>query len=187
VLPDGQTFDVVANCEVDVKYDAVDEYYRLNVYETTVNIARACVQNNIKVFVHCGSAFDYEGLHKEPRAETAPLGAHSSLSKYRILVEKELQRMEGLRVVVLRLAALYGPLSTGSVVAALLVVYLVHRADFVLPVALDSGLPRHNVHTVDAAKAVLHLADWYTTNAKSGVEVFNVANLSSISKCLYAS
>jgi hypothetical protein len=59
----------------------------------------------------------------------------------------------------------------------LLTVYLGWRADVETPVPFDPDLPRHTAHTVDVARAMLHLTDWYMANGKHGVEIFNIADL----------
>jgi nucleoside-diphosphate-sugar epimerase len=111
--------------------------------------------------------------------ETDPLEARSALTKYRVQGDTELQEMQGLNVVIVRHAFLYGPQAAAELGKTLMVGYLVQRADTLLPIAMDPTIDRNTVHTVDVARAMLHLSEWYITHNKQGAHVFNVADLSS--------
>jgi nucleoside-diphosphate-sugar epimerase len=174
---------MVFNCAVaGTKLDQAEEYYKSYVYNRDTYIAEQCVQRNIGVYVHEGSGLDYKlkPVYTERSVETDELEGLSALSSMRVMTDKALRAMPGLNGVLARLAAVYGPCEMGRFTGTLLICYLAWRGNFTLPIVIPPDVPRHVIHTVDAARAMLFLAEWYLRENKSGVEVFNVSDKSDL-------
>jgi dTDP-4-dehydrorhamnose reductase len=161
---------------VDTKPDSVDEYYRLNLYQVAMNIAHEATSRGV-VLVHLSHAMDYavKGDFERCTEEDA-LAPATAVGKYRVQADKDMQALPGLKMVLIRSGLLYGAAEQGSSTRGLLYAYLGMRAGIPMPSAFDPKISNNTLHTVDAARAMLHLAEWYTNNKRSGVEVFNVSD-----------
>merc|ERR1711977_218537 len=103
-----EPFDIIFNLAAETKYGQTDEVYEEKVFRLSEKVAKAAVEFGCKKFIEVSTAQVYaEG--KKPSKEDAKLNPWTSLAKYKLKAEQSLKAMDGLPLVIVRPAIVYGP------------------------------------------------------------------------------
>lgn len=86
----------------------------------------------------------------------------TKIAKAQLAAEEALSKIEGLNLVVLRFANVYGPYTTGFLSTALCMARVYQDIGKEMKWLWDAGLMTNTVHVEDAVRALWHAADWYT-------------------------
>ncbi|KAF8245908.1 NAD(P)-binding protein [Wilcoxina mikolae CBS 423.85] len=105
---DGSSWDYVFNCGGDNRFSQDDEIYKQRSLQLSVTAAKEATKRGVKCWVELSSGAVYKA-EREPRKESDKLKPWVRLAKYKLEAEKELEKIEGLNLVILRLANVYGP------------------------------------------------------------------------------
>ncbi|KAH8554855.1 hypothetical protein BGW37DRAFT_481379 [Umbelopsis sp. PMI_123] len=176
---DGSEFDYVFNFAAETKYSQVPEVYRERIYNLSVNCAKEAAKRKIKVFVEISTSEVYEST-KAAATEDAPLKPWTLIAKQKVEVCKTLQGIEGLNLVIVRPAVIYGPGATAGITTRLVTGRVYKKLDEEMKLLWNKDLKLNTVHIHDVVRACWHLAKWYDVNGitprKDRKIVFNLAD-----------
>ncbi|KZF25964.1 NAD(P)-binding protein [Xylona heveae TC161] len=158
--PDGKQFDYVFNCGGETRYSQDDEVYRLRTYNLSVEIGKEAARRNVKCFVELSLGSVYKS-ESSPRKETDKTKPWKRVAKWKLSAEEELQKIEGLNLVILRLAYVYGDYSAKFVGTALSMARVYQHLGKELKFLWSKDTRVNTVHINDVARALWRAADWY--------------------------
>ncbi|PWW73276.1 NAD(P)-binding protein [Tuber magnatum] len=179
--PDGSTWDYVFNCGGDTRYSQDDEIYKQRSLKLSVTAAKEAARKGVKCWVEISTGAVYKS-DREPSKETDKLKPWLKLAKYKLQAEEELKQIEGLNLVIVRLANVYGEYCS-KVIATILCmarVYAYQKEE--MKWLWTKDLRTHTVHVTDVARALWHAADWHTSGKKNWDEsmgstpIFNIVD-----------
>jgi len=136
-----------------------DTLFRANV-EATRNICDACVRVGVERFIHVSSIAVYGKPRTRPVREDHPREPNNIYSLTKIQGEDEameVHRVDGLPVLAVRPAGIYGPRSRYGQVHLFALMALLHAGGRKRLPGLRGGPAMHHVHVEDVARAIEHL------------------------------
>ncbi|KAK3078672.1 hypothetical protein LTS18_006923, partial [Coniosporium uncinatum] len=99
----GGQFDYVFNCGGETRYSQEDEVYRARSHALSVALGKEAAKRKIRCFVEASTGMVYKP-DSTPRKETAKLKPWLKLAKWKLTAEEDLAKIQGLNLMVLRLA-----------------------------------------------------------------------------------
>ncbi|KAK3825555.1 MAG: hypothetical protein J3Q66DRAFT_294441 [Benniella sp.] len=175
---DGSSFDYVINFAAETKFSQPPEVYKERIHTLSINCAKEAVKRNAKVFVQLSTGDIYES-NGTPSNEESPTKPWNVLAEYKLQVDKELQEMPGLNLVILRPAVVYGIGAMGGLTPRLICGRVYQHLKEKMEFLWTADLKINTVHVEDVVHAVWHTANWYVSsdNPNPGSPViFNVAD-----------
>ncbi|KAG2189247.1 hypothetical protein INT44_004389 [Umbelopsis vinacea] len=176
---DGTEFDYVFNFAAETKYSQVSEVYRERIYNLSVNCAKEAAKRHVKVFLEMSTSEVYDS-NKEPSTEGSPLKPWTLIAKQKVEVCKTLQNMEGLNLVIVRPAVVYGVGATSGITTRLVIGRVYKKLNEEMKLLWNKDLKLNTVHIRDVVRACWHLAKWYDENGiatkKDRKILFNLAD-----------
>ncbi|KAG0351750.1 hypothetical protein BG005_008763 [Podila minutissima] len=175
---DGSSFDYVINFASETKFSQLAEIYEDRIYKLSINCAKEAVKRNVKVFVQVSTADVYEstGTASKEDSKTKPWNVPA---EYKLKVDKELQNMPGLNLVILRPAVVYGIGSMAGLTPRLICGRVYKQLNEQMDFLWGGDLKINTVHVDDVVRSVWHSANWYVSsdNTSPGAPViFNLAD-----------
>ncbi|KAI9879703.1 MAG: hypothetical protein M1830_007650 [Pleopsidium flavum] len=184
---DGKQFDYVFNCGGETRYSQDDEVYRLRSLNLSVAAGKEAAKRKVKAFVEVSTGMVYKP-DPSPRKETDKTKPWLKMAKWKLTAEEELSKIEGLNLVVLRLAHVYGDYSNKFVATALSLARVYQHLGKEMKWLWDRDLRVNTVHVEDAARALWRSADW-CREGKQGwdpswgrIPIFNIVDHSNTSQ-----
>ncbi|KAL7714616.1 NAD-dependent epimerase/dehydratase domain-containing protein [Entamoeba marina] len=164
-------FDIVYNCAAETNLGQDEFLYQQKTFELARIVAEEARNQKVKKFIHLSNAQIYDSSSK-PKNEKAKCAPWTKLAKYQHKADEELLKMEGLPVIILRPAIIYGPGDvtgiTPRIICAAVYKYTKKKMEF-----LWSGdMKLNTVHVRDVVKAMNHIAK---TDIPFGT-IFNLAD-----------
>ena len=95
-----------------------------------------------------------------PRRETDRLKPWLKLAKWKLQAEEDLAKIEGLNLVVLRLAHVYGPYTSNYLATALCMARVYKELGKEMKWLYDKDLRTNTVHVEDVSAAAWSAAEW---------------------------
>ncbi|KAG0008145.1 hypothetical protein BGZ80_003808, partial [Entomortierella chlamydospora] len=149
--------------------------YEDRIYKLSINCAKEAVKRGAKVFVQFSTGDIYEGSGSASK-EDSKTKPWNTIAEYKLKVDKELQEMEGLNVIILRPAVVYGVGAMGGLTPRLICGRVYMHEKKKMEFLWTKDLRINTVHVNDVAKAIWHTSNWYISNDKSGPVIFNLAD-----------
>jgi len=169
--PEGK-YNYVFNLAAETKYGQSDEVYN----EKVLDVAKKCAEEAKKVgvdkFIEVSTGQLYSG-DKKASNEESKLSAWTNLAKYKQKAEEYLTSMDGLPLVIVRPAVVYGPGDTSGLSPRLIVGAVYKHIGEKLEFLWTEKLKLNTVHVRDVCKALFHLAE----KADAGT-IYNLADKS---------
>ena len=119
----GAPFDIVVNLAAETRFGMDEEVYKSKCLDLSVKCGRAAAKMGVKCFVEVSHGQVYKSS-KVPCDEDAPIKPWTKHAKYKHQAEEALRAIDGLPLVVLRLATVYG---NGDVLAPAMRLLLIPR------------------------------------------------------------
>jgi len=164
--------DYVFNLAGETKYSQTEEVYKENIIDVSLTCGKAAAKAGVKRFIEVSTSQVYSG-DKKPSAEDAKPKPWTKLAKAKLEAEEELKKIQGLNLVIVRPAIVYGPGDilgiTPRIICAAVYKYLNETMEFLW----DKELKMHTVHVEDVCMALWHL----TTHGNNN-EIYNLADTS---------
>ncbi|EWC45536.1 hypothetical protein DRE_05394 [Drechslerella stenobrocha 248] len=157
---DGSSFDYVFNCAGETRYSQSEEVYKQRNQDLPVVCAKEAARRGVKVFIELSEGRVYGGGAKGNK-ETRETKPRLPLARYKLEAEKELQKIEGLNLVILRLANAYGPYSSRTISTATCYGRVYEYLQEEMDIMWTKDLQVNTVHASDANRAIWHAAEWY--------------------------
>ncbi|KAJ3063690.1 hypothetical protein HDU98_000521 [Podochytrium sp. JEL0797] len=100
-------FDYVFNLAGESKYSLADEVYKERIVTLSTQIGAEAAKRKIKGFMQLstGQVYAYD---KKPANEQAKLKPWTNVAKFKLQAEEDLKAIDGLNLVIIRIAAFYG-------------------------------------------------------------------------------
>ena len=162
-MPNGK-WDIVFNLGGETAWAQSAEVYRLRTTQLSVVLGKECAKRGVGVFVECSTALVYSPKRK-PRRETDKVEPWLRLAKAKLEAEQELSKIEGLNLVILRLAHVYGKYDWGFVAKALCLARVYQEQQQELKWLWTEDLRINTVWVGDAVRALWTAALWRKTNS----------------------
>ncbi|OLL26503.1 hypothetical protein NEOLI_004191 [Neolecta irregularis DAH-3] len=163
-----ENWDWVFNVGPDVPANLDDKVYEHAVLRASVLPAKKAAQLRVKFFLHLSSYLVYEPTGKLKFEEGSGVRPTTKAGRWKYKAELELEKLkgQGLNLVILRPAIVYGPYGPIEACAKLVLLG-------------DPEIGQHQVSVKDVSKAMIHLARWYEPIHKTA-PVFNLADKSDL-------
>ena len=182
---DGKQWDYVFNCGGETRYSQDDEVYRLRSLGLSLAIGREAAKRNVKAFVELSTGMVYKPDSKTSE-ESDKLKPWSRIAVFKLQAEQELAKIEGLNLVIVRLAHVYGPYASQWVATAVCMARVYKALDDEMKWLWTKDLRTNTVHIDDVTRALWDTTEWYAQkggraswDAKAmgtAVPVFNVVD-----------
>ncbi|EDO44998.1 predicted protein [Nematostella vectensis] len=170
VFLDAKEFDFCINCAAETKYGKSDEVYNEGVLKLSVNCAQQAAKQGIKRFIEVSTAQVYSS-DKKVSEEEGKMSPWTGLAKYKLMVEEELSKIEGLDFVIVRPAIVYGLADRQGLTPRLIIGGVYKQLNEKMKLLWTKELKMNTVHVEDVCRALWHL----TSHGESG-DIFNLAD-----------
>ncbi|KIV97576.1 hypothetical protein PV10_01308 [Exophiala mesophila] len=158
------TWDYVFNLAGETAWSQTPEIYRLRSLQLSVALANEVAKRGVKAFVEASTGTVY-APNRSPRTEQDKLKPWLKMSKVKLETERELARIPGLNLVILRMAFVYGDYDSKFVSKALVLSRVYKEQDKELKWLWTEDLRINTVHVEDVARALWAAAKWREFNA----------------------
>ena len=154
-----QPWDFVFNLGGETAWAQPAEIYRLRNLALSVTLGKEAARRRVKAFVEASTGMVYSP-GRTPRKETDKLKPWMKLARSKLEAEEELSRMQGLNLVILRLAHVYGPYDSAFIAKALCLARVYQEQGRELEWLWTEDLRINTVHVEDVARAFWRAAEW---------------------------
>ncbi|KAI9251739.1 hypothetical protein BY458DRAFT_523637 [Sporodiniella umbellata] len=170
-------FDYVFNFAGETRYGLDEEFYLARTFDLSVQCAQEAVRNNVKFFLEMSTAEVYDHS-KKPSTEHSKVDPWTDVARYKYKAEKELTSIEGLPLLIIRPALIYGPGALSGLTTRLILGRVHKYKNESLKCFWSKNLKLNTVHVRDVSNACWHLAEWYLQNHNntSNTPIFNLAD-----------
>ncbi|KAI9684089.1 MAG: hypothetical protein M1829_003359 [Trizodia sp. TS-e1964] len=178
---DGKSWDYVFNCGGETRYSQEDEVYRLRTLNLSVAAGTEAAKRKVKCFIEVSTGMVYKP-ENTPRNEADKTKPWLKVAKYKLLAEEELSKIEGLNLVIMRVAHVYGEYSSKYVATALCLARVYQHLEKEMKWLWTKDLRVNTVQVEDLAKALFHVAQWYENgmngwnHAWGKIPLFNIVD-----------
>ncbi|KAJ8036359.1 dTDP-D-glucose 4,6-dehydratase [Holothuria leucospilota] len=168
---DGE-FDVVINLAAETKFGQYDGVYEESILKVGINCSREAAKRNIKKYIELstGQVYSYD---KKASKEDSKLSPWTGIAKYKLQLEEELAKIEGLNYIILRPAIVYGIGDKTGLTPRLVIGAVYRELQEKMKLLWTADLNMHTVHVEDVCHAI-----WFVINHGQLREVYNVVDKS---------
>jgi len=162
--------DYVINLAGETKYSQTEEVYKENIIDVSVTCGKAAAKAGVKRFIEVSTSQVYSG-DKKASGEDDKTKPWTKLAHAKLQAEEELKKIQGLNLIIVRPAIVYGPGDVLGITPRIICAAVYKHLGETMEFLWDKDLKMHTVHVEDVCAAIHHL----TTHGNSG-EVFNLAD-----------
>jgi dTDP-4-dehydrorhamnose reductase len=155
----GKQFDYVFNCGGETRFSQEEKVYELRSYGLSMTVGKEAAKRNVKCFVELSTGMVYKP-DSVPRKETDKLKPWSNLAKWKLKAEEDLAKIEGLNLMVMRVAHVYGPYTSKFLSTALCMARVYQSKQKEMRWLWKEDLRTNTVHIDDTVRALWHGAEW---------------------------
>ena len=140
-------------------------------------LGREAAKRKVKCFVELSTGMVYKS-ESTPRKETDKLKPWSNLAKWKVKAEEDLAAIEGLNVMVMRMAHVYGPYTSKFLSTALCMARVYQSKKKEMKWLWKEDLRTNTVHIDDTVRALWHGAEWYSKgpSPRKPAPIFNIVD-----------
>lgn len=173
----GAEFDFVFNCGGETRFSQEEKVYELRSYGLSLALGREAAKRKIKCYIELSTGMVYKPK-TTPRKETDEIKPWSNpLAKWKLKAEEDLAKVEGLNLMIMRMAHVYGPYTSKFLSTALCMARVYQSKGKEMRFLWSDNLRTNTVHIEDAVRALWHGADWYVKEAgRPKPAVFNIVD-----------
>ncbi|TID16420.1 NAD dependent epimerase/dehydratase family protein [Venturia nashicola] len=173
----GHEFDYVFNCGGETRYSQDDEVYKARSYTLSTCLGTEAARRKIKCFLELSTGMVYKPKEK-PRKEGDDLKPWLKLAKWKLQAERDLAKIEGLRLCVLRLGHVYGSYTSKYLAMALCLARVWQHEGETMKWLWGRDLRNNTVHVEDVARGMWHAAEWYckSGDVRTPPPIFNLVD-----------
>lgn len=165
-------FDICINCAAETRYGQSEQVYKDGILKLSLNCAKQALKSNVKRYIEISTAQVYscDKGESDEKSKTSPW---TCIAKYKLMVEEELAKLEGLNYVIVRPAIIYGIADRRGLTPRLIIGAVYKQMAEKMKLLWTKDLKMSTVHVIDVCRALWHLA----SHGDSG-DVFNLADKS---------
>jgi nucleoside-diphosphate-sugar epimerase len=183
---DGKQYDFVFNLAAETKYGQADEVtssnkvYDEKVYQLSVMVGKETAKRNIKLFLEASTAQIYDA-GKKPSTEDGKMKPWTHIAKAKLKAEEELQKIPGLKLVIVRPSIVYGPADILGITPRLIIGAVYRHLKEEMKLLWTKDLKINTVHVADVCKAL-----WFVSAKKedkggrttdlTATEIYNICD-----------
>jgi len=179
----GKEWDYVFNCGGETKYSQEDEVYKVRSLALSVAVGKEAAKRGIQAFVELSTGMVYKP-DSQPSKEGDKLKPWSKIAVFKLEAEEQLSKIEGLNLIIVRLAHVYGDYASQFVATALSMARVYQHLQEEMKWLWTKDLRVNTVHITDVTRALFSIADWYAVekqpnwDAKSmgKMPIFNIVD-----------
>jgi hypothetical protein len=140
-------------------------------------LGREAAKRKVKCFVELSTGMVYKP-DSVPRKETDKLKPWSNLAKWKLKAEEDLAKIEGLNLMVMRTAHVYGPYTSKFLSTALCMARVYQSKGKEMRFLWKEDLRTNLVHIEDSTRALWHGVEWYMKGpaGRRPVPTFNIVD-----------
>ncbi|KAI0137082.1 hypothetical protein BJ170DRAFT_43209 [Xylariales sp. AK1849] len=179
---DGKEWDYVFNCGGETRYSQDDEVYKLRSLNLSLAVGREAAKRKVKCFVELSTGMVYKS-DSSPSKEGDKLKPWSKIAVFKLEAEQQLAKIEGLNLVIVRLAHVYGPYASQWVATALCLARVYKHLGEEMKWLWGKDLRTNTAHIDDVTRALWDIAKWYDggkakwdTKEMGKTPIFNVVD-----------
>lgn len=163
-------WDFVFNLAGETKFSQTEAVYKENIIDLAVKCGRTAAKHGVKKFLEVSTAQVYDA-GKKPSSEQDAIKPWTAYASAKLQAEQELKKIEGLNLVIVRPAIVYGPGDMSGITPRLVCAAIYQKTGEKMEFLWDDHLKINTVHVRDVCTALWHLAQ----NAENG-EIYNLAD-----------
>lgn len=179
----GKQWDYVFNCGGETRYSQEDEVYKVRSLALSVAVGKEAAKRGVKCFVELSTGMVYKP-DSQPSKEGDKLKPWSKIAVFKLQAEEQLANIEGLNLVIARLAHVYGPYASQNIGTQLSMARVYQHLQEEMKWLWTKELRVNTVHIFDASKALFDIANWYDAKGKPNwdeasmgkIPVFNIVD-----------
>ncbi|XP_071787949.1 4-hydroxy-2-methyl-3-oxo-4-farnesyl-3,4-dihydroquinoline-1-oxide ketoreductase-like [Asterias amurensis] len=155
----GSSFDVVVNLAAQTKYGCTDEVYKEGVLTLSLHCAKEAARRNAKKYIEVSTGQVYTA-DKKASHEDSKTSPWTGIAKYKLQIEEELPRIEGLNYMIIRPAIVYGIGDRTGVMPRLITAAVYRQLQEKMKLLWTPELKMNTIHVEDLCLAVWHLIQY---------------------------
>ncbi|KAL9092959.1 MAG: hypothetical protein Q9159_000583 [Coniocarpon cinnabarinum] len=176
----GKQFDFVFNCGGETRFSQDDDVYRTRSYDLAVAMGKEAAKRDISCYIEVSTGQVYKPA-ESPRKETDKIKPWTKLAKWKLSATEEMAKIDGLNMVILRVANVYGPYCHGFMGTGLCLARVYQEMGQEMKWLWDKNLMTNTVHIDDTARALWAAAVWYSDTGQAekgnaGPPIFNIVD-----------
>ncbi|KAF2013318.1 NAD(P)-binding protein [Aaosphaeria arxii CBS 175.79] len=172
----GKEFDYVFNCGGETRYSQEEEVYKMRSYGLSMVLGKEAARRKVKCFIESSTGMVYKP-DEVPRKETDKLKPWSKLAKWKLTAEEDLAKIEGLNLLVMRMAHVYGAYTSKFLGTCLCMARVYQDLDKEMKFLWKDDLRQNTVHVEDVARAFWTGAEWFVKDpARKSPQIFNIVD-----------
>lgn len=160
--------------------------YRTRSYDLSLALGKEAAKRQIPCFVECSTGQVYKP-NEVPRKESDATKPWSTLAKWKLAAEEALAQIEGLNLMILRFANVYGPYTKGFLGTGLCLARVYQELAKEMKWLWDKNLMTNTVHVNDVVRALWTAAIWYRSTGQKpkggNAFTFNIVDHGKTCKC----
>jgi nucleoside-diphosphate-sugar epimerase len=153
----GGGFNIIFNLAAETRYSQTDDEYREKILNLALNCANEATKHKIDKFVEVSTAHVYKSS-KENSKENGKLEPWTTPAKFKLQTEEALRKIQGLPIVIVRPAIVYGPGDSKGICPRLVCGAIYKSLNKQMKILWTSDLKTNTVHVSDVSKALWHVA-----------------------------
>jgi len=155
-LPEGK-FNLVFNLAAETKYGQTEAVYAEKVLDLSVKVGTEAAKRQVERFIEVSTAQVYEAGKKSSK-ETDKVDPWTTLAKFEAKAEEELRKINGLNLIIVRPATVYGPGDINGLSPRIICGAVYKQLDEKMKFLWDEKLKINTVHVRDVSKALWHVS-----------------------------
>ncbi|KAL2757659.1 hypothetical protein ACRALDRAFT_1060984 [Sodiomyces alcalophilus JCM 7366] len=164
---DGKQWDYVFNCGGETRYSQEDEVYKVRSLGLSIAVAKEAAKRKVKAFIELSTGMVYKP-DSSPSKEGDKLKPWSKIAVYKLQAEEELAKIEGLNLIIVRLAHVYGPYASQWVATGLCMARVYQYLEQEMKWLWTRELRTNTAHIHDVTRALWAVARWYDAEGGNG-------------------
>ncbi|EPE29656.1 NAD(P)-binding Rossmann-fold containing protein [Glarea lozoyensis ATCC 20868] len=161
----GKEWDYVFNCGGETRNSQEDEVYKVRSLALSIALGKEAAKRGVKAFVELSTGMVYKP-DSQPSKEGDKLKPWSKIAVFKLQAEEALAKIEGLNLIIVRLAHVYGDYTSQFVATALSMARVYQHHEEEMKWLWTKDLRVNTVHISDVARGLFDIADWYSVRGK---------------------
>ncbi|KAI9640667.1 hypothetical protein NHQ30_010975 [Ciborinia camelliae] len=167
---DGKQWDYVFNCGGETRYSQEDEVYKVRSLALSIAVGKEAAKRGVKAFVELSTGMVYKS-DSTPSKEGDKLKPWSKIATFKLQAEEALAKIEGLNLIIVRLAHVYGEYAHQFVPMSLTMARIYQHLNEEMKWLWTKDLRVNTVNINDTCKALWAVAEWYSVSGKPNWDV----------------
>ncbi|KAE8452212.1 hypothetical protein EG329_001679 [Mollisiaceae sp. DMI_Dod_QoI] len=172
----GKQWDYVFNCGGETRYSQEDEVYKVRSLALSVAVGKEAAKRGVKAFVELSTGMVYKP-DSQPSKEGDKLKPWSKIAVFKLQAEEQLAKIDGLNLVIVRLAHVYGDYASQFVSTALCLARVYQHLQEEMKWLWTKDLRVNTVHITDTARGLWAIADWYAVQNRPNWDVKSMGKI----------